>query len=211
MATALSIIEEKDKFIERLKDQLQKYDANNDFLNLKDDLPQLSPESSQYPDGASNPGGDSTILNAQHLALSLWKKLKKITLNSQFISGNPIAKKKIHDPIEKKSYTLDEGYDPYKVKSTSVDIITDNSNLNEMINKMEEEVNRKRKASEMEEYVDFEKESNKNEMSNPNYSEGKNSLQKVNKKKKMSDNVEPRCKRMKLEEKEDSLVIIEHK
>jgi hypothetical protein len=116
-------------------------------------LPTLSPENSQYPEG--NSGGDSSILNSHRLAFETCKKLSEICENdSLHLPSVSKAQNQAEKVAQKKSYTL-ESVNPYVQKSKNTIIKTNNPYLNDTIARIEQDIQRKRKASEMEEFCDF--------------------------------------------------------
>lgn len=150
---ALSIIEEKDKIIGALKDHIKNQDPKDNILAIQDDLPVLSPENSQYPE--SNSGGDSSILNSHRLAFETIRKLNEICEDdSLHLPSVSKTQNQADKMAKKKSYTL-ENDNPYRQKSRTTTIKTNNPILNETIAKIEQDIQRKRKASEMEEFCDF--------------------------------------------------------
>lgn len=191
---ALSIIQEKDKIINQLSDAMKEGKPDDSILLLQQELPELSPENSQYPEGASDAGGDSTILDSQKLSFKLWKRLKDISENDNLLFGQSEVKQKSHQPeTDKKSYNLNS-VNPYMQKPKSTQIVTTDSNLNTIIQKIESDIHRKRKATEMEEFFDIDESKDVNEISEK--SEGTSSILKINKKIKPSGS-NPRPKRNK--------------
>ncbi|CAI2363706.1 unnamed protein product [Moneuplotes crassus] len=215
LSMALSVIEEKDKYIQKLEEKLRERD--DEVLPVKDDLPELSPECTQYPECSEEPGGDSSILNAQRLSYALCKKLKEISEDDNLITKSPVFKTQTDNASEKKSYELDNT-NPYLQNTSSARILTADNNLQDTIDKIENDLKRKRRASEMEEFVDFD--DNNQAIKQPvlNSRESKktsnfvdssrSSLAKINMKKKMSKTNTYKAKRVKKNDKEDSSSLV---
>ena len=119
----------------------------------EDDNFTLSPESSQYPEGAGHSGGDSTVLESQKLSFNLWKKLKEISPDDDLIAKDGNQQTKTIPKPEKKSYSI-ESENPYFKAPTTSNIVTGSSSINNIIKKIEDDIIRKRKATDMEEFFD---------------------------------------------------------
>jgi len=170
----LSIIEEKDKQIANLKDKLKEFNSDA-ILEIDDRCIQLSPENSQYPEASNNEGGDSTILDAHRLSFGLCKKLKNINENDELIIS-PNSELQNHQQKEVKSYTL-SSVNPFISPNKNARIVTNNSNVNDIISKIEKDIQRKRRAADIEQFVDYDRDDN-------SANNNSNSVGKVNIKKK---------------------------
>lgn len=152
---------------------------------------ELSPENSQYPEGANEAGGDSTVLESQKLSFELCKKLKAINKNDDLSFGQEKDKEETKQPQEKsvkKAYMLNHE-NPYMKKPADTQIVTTDNNLNDIISKIEQSIKRKRGASEMEEFFDDDEEPKPIARSNTN--SALSSLAKINLKKKQPPSERP--------------------
>ena len=176
---SLSIVEEKDKVINELSAKLTQAEISS-ILTNNEEIPFLSPEHSQYPEGASEAGGDTTVLESQKMSFRLSQKLMEIGKNSD--SGVLHSGGQSNQKVQKKSYSL-ESINPYTKAPAPTKIITDDSALNATLLKIQSEIGRKRSAQQMQEFVDFNDGSK--DVSNDKSKESDN-LAKINHKKKMN-------------------------
>ena len=98
---ALSIIEEKDKIIESLMKRLKENKIDDEILELKEEIPQLSPEWSQYPEWSNETSGGTQILNSQRMSYMLAKKLKEINPGNDLFISHEKIKRQVEKPIQK--------------------------------------------------------------------------------------------------------------
>lgn len=68
---AIAVIDEQQKFIDKLKTAKEEGKDFDEVFKLQTELPDISPENSQYPEGGSEAGGDSSILESQKLSFKL--------------------------------------------------------------------------------------------------------------------------------------------
>jgi hypothetical protein len=126
---------------------LAKFDKTS-AENLKDDIPSLSQESNQLEED----GRSVTITESEKMEFKLSNRLMEISQSARS------SKSKVHKKqTPKKSYEL-ESENPYTHKPAQTRLLTNNDELKEKITRIENEIKRKRRTEDMEEFFDLEEE-----------------------------------------------------